>query len=72
MKQSNLIEFELMSVDELSILHEKLCAILSMKLDAGKHELERRLAQLNGRIEHKQERRFYRRCIQNIGIGAAL
>jgi DNA-binding protein H-NS len=26
-------------------------------LDAGKHELERRLAQLNGRIEHKQEAR---------------
>ena len=57
MKQSNLIEFELMSVDELWILHEKLRAILSMKLDAEKHELERRLAQLNGRIEHKQEAR---------------
>jgi DNA-binding protein H-NS len=59
MKESNLIEFELMSVDELWILHEKLCAILSVKLDAGKHELERRLAQVSGRIEHKQERRFY-------------
>ena len=69
MKQSNLIEFELMSVDELWILHEKLRAILSMKLDAGKHELERRLAQLNGRIEHKQRRADpTRRCIQNIGI----
>ena len=55
MKQSNLIEFESMSVDELWNLHEKLRAILSMKLDAGKHELERRLAQLNGRIEHKQD-----------------
>jgi len=45
-KQSNL---ESMSVDELWILHEKLRAILSAKLDAEKHQLERRLAQLNGR-----------------------
>ena len=59
MKQSNLIEFELMSADELWILHEKLRAILSMKLDAEKHELERLSAQLNGRIEHKQARRPY-------------
>ena len=57
MKENNLIEFELMSVDELWILHEKLRAILSMKLVAGKHELEHRLAQLNARIEHKQEAR---------------
>ncbi len=57
MKQSNLIELELMSADELWILHEKLRAILSMKLDAKKHELGRRLAQLNGRIKHKQEAR---------------
>ena len=48
-----------MSADELWILHEKLRAILSMKLDAGKHQLERRLAQLNGRIEPKQARLPY-------------
>src|ERR1700688_28082 len=46
MKQSNL---ESMSVDELWILHEKIGAILSTKLEAEKHQLERRLAQLNGR-----------------------
>ena len=55
MKQNNL--FESMSADELWILHEKLCAILTMKLDAGKHELERRLAQLNGRIGDEQKAR---------------
>ena len=53
--------FESMSADELWILHEKLRAILSMKLDAEKHELERLLAQLNGRIEQKQARRPYSR-----------
>jgi hypothetical protein len=46
--------FESMSADELWILHEKLRAILSMKLDAEKHELERLLAQLNGRIEARR------------------
>jgi DNA-binding protein H-NS len=54
MKQSNL---ESMSIDELWILHEKIRAILSTKLDAEKHELERRLAQINGRIEHKEQTR---------------
>jgi DNA-binding protein H-NS len=43
-----------LSADELWILHEKICAILSTKLDAEKHELERRLAQLNGRNEHNE------------------
>src|ERR1700676_5246710 len=57
MKQSNL---EPMSIDELWILHEEIRAILSTKLEAEKHELERRLGQINGRIEHKQkERRPY-------------
>jgi DNA-binding protein H-NS len=54
MKQSNL---ESMSIDELWILHEKIRAILSTKLDAEKHELERRLAQINGGIEHKEKAR---------------
>jgi DNA-binding protein H-NS len=54
MKQSNL---ESMSIDELWILHEEIRAILSTKLDAEKHELERRLAQINGRIEHKEKAR---------------
>ena len=58
MKQSNI---ESMSVDELWILHEKIGAILSTKLDAEKHELERRLAQLNGRSSEriKRSRRPY-------------
>jgi DNA-binding protein H-NS len=41
----------MMSADELWILHEKIRAILSTKLDGEKQELERRLAQLNGRNE---------------------
>jgi hypothetical protein len=57
MKQSKL---ESMSINELWILHEKTRAILSTKLDAEKHELERRLAQLNGRSEpHGRARRPY-------------
>jgi DNA-binding protein H-NS len=54
MKQSNL---ESMSIDELWILHEEIRAILSTKLDAEKHELERRLGQINGRIERKEKAR---------------
>ena len=53
MKQSNL---ESMSADELWILHEEVCAILSTKLDAEKHELERRLAHPNGRSSGRIER----------------
>jgi len=53
MKQSNL---ELMSVDELWILHEKIGAILSTKLEAEKHQLERRLAQLNVRSSERIQR----------------
>jgi DNA-binding protein H-NS len=44
-------DLAMMSADELWALYEKICAILSTKLDAEKHRLERRLAQLNGRIE---------------------
>jgi DNA-binding protein H-NS len=45
MKERNLTA---MSVEELWALHEQVGAILATKLDAEKHELERRLAQLNG------------------------
>ena len=54
MKQGHL---ESMSIEELWILHEKIRAILSTKLDAEKQELERRLAQINGHIEHKEKAR---------------
>ena len=46
-----------MSADQLWILHGKIRAILSKKLGTEKHELERRLAQLNRRIEHKEKAR---------------
>jgi len=52
MKDRNLA---MMSVDELWKLHEKTLAILSTKLDAEKHELERRLAQLNGRTQNQEK-----------------
>jgi len=54
MKDRNLA---VMSVDELWSLHEKTRAILSTKLDAEKHELERRLAQLSGSIQYKEKAR---------------
>jgi DNA-binding protein H-NS len=43
-------ELGMMSADELWALHERISAILPTKLDAEMHQLERRLAQLNGRI----------------------
>jgi len=46
-----------MSVDGLWTLREEIDAILEAKLDAEKQELERRLARLNGHIEHKQKAR---------------
>ena len=46
-----------MSVDELWTLHEELSSILSAKLEAERRELERRLAQLNGRIERQKTTR---------------
>jgi DNA-binding protein H-NS len=54
MKQSN---FESVSTNELWTLHEKIRAMLSTKLGAEKHELERRLALLNGRNEHNERAR---------------
>jgi DNA-binding protein H-NS len=42
-----------MSVDQLWTLHEKISAILPIKLDAEKRLLEHRLVRLQGRIENK-------------------
>jgi DNA-binding protein H-NS len=41
------IELESMSLDELWSLHEKISALLSTRIQAEKHELEKRLAVLN-------------------------
>jgi DNA-binding protein H-NS len=41
------LELESMSLDDLWSLHEKISAILSARLRAEKHELEKRLAVLN-------------------------
>jgi DNA-binding protein H-NS len=41
------LELESMSLDELWLLHEKTSAILSARIKAEKHELEKRLAVLN-------------------------
>jgi DNA-binding protein H-NS len=54
MKDKNL---SMMSAEELWALHEKICAILSTKLDAEMHQLDRRLAQLNGHSD-KQRRPY--------------
>jgi DNA-binding protein H-NS len=59
MKQS---KFEGMSINELWIMHEKIRAILSTKLGAEKHQLERRLAQLNGQSD--KQRRPYPKVLQ--------
>jgi len=48
---------ETMSVDELWNLHEEIRSMLFAKLDAEKRELERRLVQLNERIEKKPKAR---------------
>jgi DNA-binding protein H-NS len=42
------VELESMSLDDLWSLHEKISAILSTRIKAEKHELEKRLAVLNG------------------------
>jgi DNA-binding protein H-NS len=54
MKKQNLA---IMSVDALWALHENIRAILATKLDAEKHLLELRLAQLNGQGD-KQRRPY--------------
>ena len=42
------IELESMSLDDLWSLHEKISAVLSARIRAEKHELEKRLAVLDG------------------------
>jgi DNA-binding protein H-NS len=50
-------DLAMMSTDELWALYEKIRAILPTKLEAEKHRLERRLVQLQGRIENKPNAR---------------
>jgi DNA-binding protein H-NS len=45
---------ERMSVDELWSLHEEICSILTVRIDAEIRVLERRLIQLNGHVEKKR------------------
>lgn len=54
MKNKNLTT---VSIDGLWSLREEVRTILSRKIEAEKQGLERRLALLDGRIEHKQEKR---------------
>jgi DNA-binding protein H-NS len=42
------VDLESMSLDDLWSLHEEISAILSTRIKAEKHELEKRLAFLNG------------------------
>lgn len=66
---SKKIELEPMSIHDLWSLHEKISAILSARIKAEKHELERRLAVLNrgmaqssdsGSINRKPRRKYPR------------
>jgi DNA-binding protein H-NS len=45
----------MMSAEELWVLLQKIRTILATKLDAEKHQLERRLAQLNGRSDKQRQ-----------------
>jgi DNA-binding protein H-NS len=49
------IEFETMSLDDLWSLHAKISAILSARIRAEKHELEKRLALLNHGVDLTRE-----------------
>ena len=51
-----------LTTDQLWILHEEICSVLSRKLNAEKDELERRLAQLNEHL--RKERRPYPKVVQ--------
>jgi DNA-binding protein H-NS len=42
------LELEIMSLDDLWVLHEEISGILSARIKAEKQELEKRLAVLNG------------------------
>lgn len=48
---------EMMSADELWILHEKICGLLSTKLNEEKNQLESRLAQIGGRHQRGEKLR---------------
>jgi DNA-binding protein H-NS len=48
-------DLAMMSSEELWVLHEKIRTILATKLDAEKYQLERRLAQLNGRSDKQRQ-----------------
>jgi DNA-binding protein H-NS len=50
-------ELESMSLDDLWSLHEKVSAILSVRIKAEKHELEKRLAVLNRGIDQSGDSR---------------
>jgi DNA-binding protein H-NS len=61
MKRSDL---EILSIEELEVLHQNMTATLRAKISAEKKVLEDRLSQLNGRFRVKQttetpERRSY-------------
>jgi len=63
MKKANL---EAMSIDELWALHENISRILSQRIASEKHELEKRLAYLNGgRIEIEREAGLVSRSAEN-------
>jgi DNA-binding protein H-NS len=49
--------FAMMSANELWILHEEIRAVLSAKLDAEKHELNRRLARIKRPYESSERAR---------------
>ena len=55
MKRSDL---EMLSTEELWVLHEKVATTLNAKIRAQKKVLEDRLAQLNGRFSGKKPRRL--------------
>jgi len=69
------IELESMSLDDLWSLHERISAILSARIRAEKHELEKRLAVLDGgtdiisqsgasrSLQNGKERRKYPRVL---------
>jgi DNA-binding protein H-NS len=66
-------ELELLSTEELWVLHEKITATLNAKISAEKKVIEDRLAQLNGwfRVEQTREtpeRRPYPTVFQNSEI----
>jgi DNA-binding protein H-NS len=57
-------ELESMSLDDLWSLHEEISAILSARIKAEKHELEKRLAVLSGGMASSRES-DHSRSLQN-------